>query len=202
MPIQNPKENNLPRLKIVGTLKVAKFSLIKEKIWDLVRGISKKDESLKEPYAKITIKNFGKVDKFFFRGSQPKKNEYRILAELGVNTVIDLQIKTKHYEKEMVESLGIKYVNIPMSDKEYPPNISIEKFLKLVNDSSTGVFYVHCAGGRHRTGVIGAIYRYTKYGWDFETVYKEMKKFGFYTRWGHHSLKEFVIDYRSKIKGK
>ena len=143
----------------------------------------------------VSIKNFGQMDERFFRGAQPKENEYKELAALGIKTVIDLQIDTKDYEKRNVEALGMKYVNIPMSDKDYPETSKIDEFLKLVNDPTTGKFYVHCAGGRHRTGVMGAVYRFNLYNWNYDQVYAEMKKFDFYTRWGHGDMKKFVQDY-------
>lgn len=143
----------------------------------------------------VTIKNFGQMDDRFFRGGQPREDEYRELAAIGIKTVIDLRNDPKDYGKEAAEALGMRYVNIPMSDKDYPPAAKIQEFLKLVEDPSTGKFYVHCAGGRHRTGVMGAVYRFNHYGWDFEKVYAEMKKYDFYTRWGHGDMKKFVQDY-------
>jgi protein tyrosine/serine phosphatase len=148
----------------------------------------------------VTIKNFGQMDDRFFRGAQPKENDYSQLAALGIKTVIDLQIETKDYEKRQVEALGMKYVNIPMSDKDYPETSQIDEFLKLVNDPATGKFYVHCAGGRHRTGVMGAVYRFNQYNWNYDQVYAEMKKFDFYSRWGHGDMKKFVQDYAVSFK--
>jgi len=143
----------------------------------------------------VTIKNFGQMDDRFFRGAQPKENDYQQLAALGIKTVIDLQDDPTSYEKQNVEALGMKYVNIPMSDKEYPDSAKIAQFLKLVDDPTTGKFYVHCAGGRHRTGVMGAVYRFNHYNWNYDQVYAEMKKYDFYTRWGHGDMKKFVQDY-------
>lgn len=147
----------------------------------------------------VTIKNFGQMDERFFRGGQPKEEEYKELAALGIKTVIDLRNDPKDYAKSIAESLGMHYVNIPMSDKQYPVAAKIQEFLKLVDDPSTGKFFVHCAGGRHRTGVMGAVYRFNHYGWDYDRTYAEMKKFDFYTRFGHGDLKKFVQDYAATI---
>ena len=152
--------------------------------------------------SKVTIKNFGQMDDRFFRGAQPKENDYQQLAALGIKTVIDLQDDPTTYEKQNVEALGMKYINIPMSDKDYPETAKIDQFLKLVDDPSTGKFYVHCAGGRHRTGVMGAVYRFNHYKWDYDQVYAEMKKFDFYTRWGHGDMKKFVQDYAASFQAK
>ena len=150
-------------------------------------------------FSHIKIKNFGQMDERFYRGAQPKQDDYRDLAALGIKTVIDLQEKPKDYERPMVESLGMRYVNIPMEDKAYPKQEWVDAFLKVVNDPETGKFYVHCAGGRHRTGSMGAVYRFTKYGWDYEQAYTEMKKYDFYTSWGHGDYKKFVQNYWQQV---
>lgn len=154
-------------------------------------------QTVQQPVAvsDVKIKNFGQMDERFYRGGQPKKDDYKTLAALGIKTVIDLREETEEYEKPAVEALGMRYVNIPMIAKKYPKEDQVAEFMKLVNDPETGKFYVHCAGGRHRTGVMGAVYRFTKYGWNFEKVYAEMKNYDFYTRWGHGYFKKFVEDY-------
>jgi protein tyrosine/serine phosphatase len=150
----------------------------------------------------VHISNFGQMDERFFRGGQPKEEDYKALAAIGITTVIDLRNDPKDYAKTTAESLGMRYVNIPMSDKKYPATAKIEEFLKLIEDPGTGKFYVHCRGGRHRTGVMGAVYRFNLYGWDYDRAYAEMKKFDFYTRWGHGDLKKFVQDYAANFTHK
>jgi len=150
-------------------------------------------------FSNIKIKNFGKMDDRLYRGAQPKEEDYKDLAALGVKTVIDLQDNPTGYEKRAVEAIGMRYVNLPMSDSSYPKQESIDAFLKLVNDPSTGVMFVHCAGGRHRTGVMGAVYRFNVNHWNLDQAYSEMKDYDFYTRFGHGDLKTFVEDYSRKM---
>ena len=145
--------------------------------------------------ADVKIKNFGQMDDRFYRGAQPKETDYKDLAALGIKTVIDLTEDAKPYEKTTVESLGMRYVNIPMVDKKYPTTEATEAFLKTVKDPNTGKFFVHCAGGRHRTGAMGAVYRYEFYDWNYDQVYKEMKDYDFYTSFGHEVFRHFVKDY-------
>ena len=151
-------------------------------------------------FSNVKIKNFGQMDERFYRGAQPKENDYESLKALGIQTVVDLQDEPKDYEKQIVESLGMRYVNIPMVGKKYPTDAAVQAFLKLVDDPNTGKFYVHCAGGRHRTGAMGAVYRFTKYHWNYDQVYAEMKKYDFYTSWGHGDFKTFVQDYAAKMQ--
>jgi len=157
-------------------------------------------QTAQQSFPNVKIKNFGQMDERFYRGAQPKKDDYSSLAEIGIKTVIDLRDDAKDYEKPLVEAAGMRYVNIPMSDKDYPRAEQIEEFLKLANDAQTGAFYVHCAGGRHRTGVVGAVYRFTKYNWDYDQVYREMKSYDFYTRWGHGDMKKYVQDYWTRVQ--
>ena len=152
-------------------------------------------------FSNIHIRNFGKMDDRFYRGAQPDESDYKDLKALGVKTVIDLQDHPSSYEKRDVEALGMRYVNLPMSDSSYPKQDSVDAFLKLVNDPSTGVMFVHCAGGRHRTGVMGAVYRFNVNHWKLDQAYAEMKDYDFYTRFGHGDLKTFVEDYSRKMPG-
>ena len=154
-------------------------------------------------FPNVHIKNFGQMDDRFYRGAEPKDMEdFEALKELGIHTIIDLQEKPERTERGMVESLGMRYVNIPMVEKKYPRPEWVAAFMKTVDDPATGKFFVHCAGGRHRTGSMGAVYRFEKYGWTYDQVYAEMKQFDFYTTWGHGDFKTFVQDYAKQMQAR
>ena len=157
-------------------------------------------EQQQQVFSEIKIKNFGQMDERFFRGAQPKERDYSALAALGIKTVIDLRAETEDYSRQAAEAAGLRYVNIPMVEKTYPTEEAVATFLKTVDDPETGKFFLHCAGGRHRTGALGAVYRFTKYRWDYDQVYREMKQFDFYTRWGHGDFKKFVANYWTRIQ--
>jgi len=146
-------------------------------------------------FPNVKIKNFGQMDDRFFRGARPKDEDYKALAELGVKTVIDLTDNSRAEEQPAVEAAGLRYINIPMVDKSYPSIEQVNEFLKVVNDPETGKFFVHCAGGRHRTGVVGAVYRFNHDGWNLEQVLAEMNQYDFGSGFGHGKQKEFVKDY-------
>lgn len=141
------------------------------------------------------VSNFGKVEDFYYRGAQPKDEDYGRLAALGIKTIIDLRDDPRDYAKSGAEHAGLKYINFPLSDKDYPASDVADKFLSLVNDKANWPVYVHCAGGRHRTGAMTAVFRMKVQGWDIDQAYNEMKDYDFYTRWGHKSMKTFVFDY-------
>lgn len=141
------------------------------------------------------VENFGQVTDFFYRGAQPKGEEYNQLAAMGVKTVIDLRNDPKSYAKNLAQKAGLRYINFPLSDKDYPAADAAQRFLELVNDKANQPVYVHCAGGRHRTGIMTAVYRLTVEGWNIDKAYSEMKQYDFYTRWGHEAMKKYIFDY-------
>jgi protein tyrosine/serine phosphatase len=150
----------------------------------------------------IKIDNFGQMDEHFYRGSRPKPEEFKNLAALGIKTIIDLTDNSREREKPAVEAAGMRYVNIPIVDKAYPSMEQAIEFLKIANDPATGKFYVHCAGGRHRTGVMGAVYRFNHDHWNFDQAYAEMKHYDFYTSNGHGKQLDFVQDYWQQFQAK
>ena len=148
----------------------------------------------------VKIKNFGQMDERFFRGGRPKEEDYAALSALGVKTIIDLTDNSKEYEQPAVERAGLRYINIPMVDKSYPSMEQINAFLKVVDDPETGKFYVHCAGGRHRTGVVGAVYRFNHDKWNLDQVMTEMNHYEFGSGFGHGKQKDFVKDYWQQLQ--
>ena len=159
----------------------------------------------KEKHSKfpnIKIKNFGQMDDRFYRGARPDEDDYKALAELGIKTIIDLTDNSREYEQPAVEAAGLRYVNIPMVDKSYPDMAQVNEFLKVVDDPETGKFFVHCAGGRHRTGVVGAVYRFQKDNWTLDQVMAEMEQFEFSTGYGHGKQKDFVKNYWEQFQAK
>ena len=145
--------------------------------------------------APVTVENFGKVNDHIYRGAQPTSDSYRQLAAIGVKTVLDLRGDSKRDSKILAEEAGLHYINLPLADKRYPQPDAAQRFLEIVNDQSIWPVYVHCAGGRHRTGAMIAAYRITIDGWDFDRTYREMKDYGFYTRLGHGCYRDYVNDY-------
>lgn len=152
-------------------------------------------------FANVKIKNFGQMDERFFRGARPKAEDLQALAALGVTTIIDLTDNSREFEQPAVEAAGLKYINIPMVDKSYPSIDQVNEFLKVVNDPATGKFFVHCAGGRHRTGVVGAVYRFNVNKWNLDQVLSEMDQFEFGSGFGHGKQKDFVKDYWQQVHG-
>lgn len=156
--------------------------------------------SQREAVTKPAIKNFGCVNQQFYRGAQPKGEDYQALAALGIKTIIDLQREGEPNEQRMVEAAGMKFFRIPMSDRSSPSHHSAAQFLSIVNDPANQPVFVHCRGGRHRTGAMIAIYRLANDGWTADQAFAEMKQYDFERGFGHGSLKDFVFEYYSTLE--
>src|SRR5436853_6583679 len=146
-------------------------------------------------HANVHIKNFGRTNVNYYRGAQPDSRDYPALAALGIKTVIDLTRDGRADEPVLVKRAGMKFYRIPLTTSDRPPDASVAQFLKLVNDPANWPVFVHCQGGRHRTGVMTAVYRMTLDGWSADRAYQEMKQYHFEGFPGHPVLKRFVYDY-------
>jgi len=144
----------------------------------------------------IRIDNFGRVSSTYYRGAQPAGQDYADLHAAGVKTVIDLTEDGEAQEGAIVQDLGMKFYRIPMTTHETPSPEKINQFLTLVNDPSNQPVYVHCQGGRHRTGVMTAVYRMTGEGWTADRAFAEMKQYKFGMDFLHQEFKDFVMTYR------
>lgn len=152
--------------------------------------------------SRIRVDNFGCINEKFYRGAQPRGGDYKDLAALGVKTIIDLQQDGERDEQRMVEAAGMKFYRVGMSDSSWPSAEKAAQFIKIVNDPANQPVFIHCHGGRHRAGIMTAIYRMTHDGWDADRAYQEMKQYGFERGFGHGSLKDYVYDYYSRLDKK
>jgi protein tyrosine/serine phosphatase len=157
------------------------------------------ETNLNARLATIRIKNFGRINDNYYRGAQPETRDYRDLAALGVKTVVDLTRDGRSDERLLVERAGMKFYRIPLTTSDRPAQSAVTQFLNLVNDPAHQPIYVHCQGGRHRTGVMTAVYRMTEDGWTADRAYEEMKRYKFEGFPGHPALKKFVYDYYAQL---
>jgi tyrosine-protein phosphatase SIW14 len=147
--------------------------------------------------SRIHIENFGQVNASYYRGALPKGNDFTDLAALGVKTLIDLTNGDgQTTEQSLAEQAGMKFFRIPMDTHVVPTAKEMTSFLKIVTDRANQPVYVHCVGGRHRTGVMTAIYRMTQDRWTPDQAFKEMKKFKFGADFMHPEFKKFVYDFK------
>jgi protein tyrosine/serine phosphatase len=147
--------------------------------------------------SRIRIDNFGRINGTYYRGEQPKGRDYTDLAALGIKTVIDLQADgDNHNEQALVEAEGMTFYRIPMTTRVAPTFEQLTEFLQIVNDPAQQPVYVHCKGGKHRTGVMTAVYRMEQDAWTADQAFREMKRYKFGMDFLHPEFKRFVYRYQ------
>src|SRR5262247_4370455 len=139
-------------------------------------------------FGRLTVDDFDKLNDNYYRGGQPKREDYARLAALGIKTVVNLRQGGPDDEQTLLENAGMKFYSIPMTASYPPSEITIHQFLKVVNDPANQPVFVHCEDGHIRTGVKTAVYRITHDGWTADQAYAEMKKYHFHS-FRHHGLK-------------
>ena len=147
--------------------------------------------------SRIHIGNFGRINDNYFRGAQPRGTDYRDLAAIGVKTVIDLQADGPSNEAGAVKAAGMNFIRIGMTTTKAPTEAQVAQFLDIVNDPANQPVFVHCAGGRHRTGTMTALYRMTNEGWTPAQAYNEMKQYRFEGFPDHPVLRNYVYAYKA-----
>jgi len=143
----------------------------------------------------IHIDNFGKINDRYYRGAQPKGDDFRALAGIGIKTMIDLAEEGDAAEEANARAAGMKFVRFPMTTHQVPSPALIAQFMALVTNPDNQPVYVHCIGGRHRTGVMTAIYRMSVDGWSTVQALQEMKRYKFGAEFLHPEFKAFIDTY-------
>jgi protein tyrosine/serine phosphatase len=107
------------------------------------------------------IERFQRVDDGLYRGAQPDAAGFRYLRDLGVRTIVNLRMEAdavKTDERRIVESLGMRYVNLPVEDGNFftrsrrIPDDVVGKFFEIFDAPDSGPIFVHCHRGADRTG--------------------------------------------------
>ncbi|PYT44248.1 MAG: hypothetical protein DMG45_04565 [Acidobacteria bacterium] len=147
------------------------------------------------------VHNAGKITDFLYRGAQPKQTGLSELKLLGINTIVDLRGEDREkidWERKRAESLGIRFVHIPVSGWSPPTDEQVVQFLSLFRGEPGQKVFVHCRFGDDRTGVFVATYRMALEKWSAEQAMKEMYFFGFNGFW-HPAMKSFIRGFPARL---
>jgi tyrosine-protein phosphatase SIW14 len=147
------------------------------------------------------VHNAGKITDFLYRGAQPKETGLSELKLLGINTIVDLRGEDREkidWERKRAESLGIRFVRIPVSGWSPPTDEQVVQFLSLFRGEAGQKVFVHCRFGDDRTGVFVATYRMALEKWSAEQAMKEMYFFGFNGFW-HPAMKSFIRSFPARL---
>jgi len=140
------------------------------------------------------IRDAGKVTDQLFRGAQPALSSLPQLKTLGITAIVDLRQEapqTRENERLRAESLGLRFVHIPVGGFSNPSSAQLAKFFSLFRETPPQRIFIHCEFGEDRTGLFVASYRIALQHWTAEQALAEMYAFGFRGFW-HPAMITFV----------
>jgi protein tyrosine/serine phosphatase len=142
--------------------------------------------------------NFRQIAAEIYCGGQPSDEGFNLLKEKGIKTVINLREEPGQIarERELVESLGMTFLSVPMTPFQEPSEAAIKQFLELALKPESHPIFVHCLHGQDRTGAMVCIYRMEAHGHTFDMAYEEMVAGGFHKEF--LNLRRAVLRFASR----
>ena len=128
-------------------------------------------------------------------GAQPSDAGFQHLAKLGVKTIVDFRESggRSTAEQRLVESLGMRYINVPLNGLAAPTIRQVAKLHAIFDSPAAGPVFIHCLHGADRTGTVIACYRIADDHWDNSKALAEAKADGM--SWLERAMQRFVLDF-------
>jgi len=108
----------------------------------------------------------------------PKAEQVDSILQAGVNIVINLATAKSEgalqNEKELVESHGMTYINIPV-EWDNPTRQDLDDFIRAMDAHADDKVLVHCQANFRATGFI-TLYRVLRLGWKREDAFDDLRK--------------------------
>ena len=152
------------------------------------------------PFQSAGLPDFGRVTDTLYRGAQPSLEGFRALQKMNVAVVVNFRGERgeRHGEQAEVESLGMRYLEIPWSAFHNPTDAQISKFLRIIQSSPGTKIFVHCRYGADRTGAMVAAYRIAVEHKSPAQALAEMRAFHYHAFWFPH-LGRYVANFPSRL---
>ncbi len=116
-----------------------------------------------------------------YRSGQPKPGEIgHLVNSIGLRTlIIAREDRSENVQNELAFARrhGLNIVHLPLVSRTPISGDQIERFFQVVDDPHYQPALVHCSAGRHRTGLLCALYRIERQGWTREEAVSEMLSF-------------------------
>jgi protein tyrosine phosphatase (PTP) superfamily phosphohydrolase (DUF442 family) len=146
------------------------------------------------------LPRFHQVSERLFRGGQPRAGGIRRLAELGIDTVVNLRgagERTRSDEAE-ARTLGLNYFNVPLPVWGRPDEARVRRVVEIIAAPESGRVFVHCKDGVDRTGTVVALYRIIHEGWKTDDALAEAERRGM--RRIQYWMRDCVEDYGRRLR--
>ena len=124
------------------------------------------------------IYNYWVYDTKLSSSGMPTAEQMQEAAEAGVQVVINLALTTSPgalpNEAEVVESLGMKYIHIPV-EWNNPTRQNLDDFFSAMDQHKEDKMLVHCQANYRASSFI-MLYRVLRLGWKKEEAIPVMEK--------------------------
>lgn len=124
------------------------------------------------------IYNFLALSENLFTGGMPTSEQLADAAQRGVQIVINLAphevSNALPGETELVTSLGMQYVNIPVIWTT-PTKDGLDRFMDLMDENKDKRILVHCQANFRATAFV-ALYRILRQSWSAENAMAGMRQ--------------------------
>ena len=124
------------------------------------------------------IYNFLALSENLFTGGMPTSEQLTDAAQRGVQIVINLAphevSNALPGETELVTSLGMQYVNIPVIWTT-PTKDGLDRFMELMDENKDKRILVHCQANFRATAFV-ALYRILRQSWSAEDAMAGMRQ--------------------------
>lgn len=129
----------------------------------------------------VGVPRLSKSASVYFSG-QPTQEGLKALSDSGVKIVVNLrstkemQTKVDFNEAIVVESLGMKYVHIPVMPSSFSPE-DVDRLREVLAMNQNTQILIHCASS-NRVGGMWAAYLNRELGFDVDKAIKHGKNAG------------------------
>ena len=124
------------------------------------------------------IYNYFYLDERLSSSGMPTAEQMKEISEAGMNVVINLALTTSPgalpEEDKVVESLGMKYIHIPV-EWNNPTEQNLEDFFRAMEMCADDKVHVHCQAN-YRVSAFIMLYRVLRLGWKREEAIPVMEK--------------------------
>jgi protein tyrosine phosphatase (PTP) superfamily phosphohydrolase (DUF442 family) len=124
------------------------------------------------------IYNFLALTERLLSSGMPTAGQMADVSKSGVDLVINLALPTSEKalpnEADLVTSLGMKYIGIPVEWKK-PTRQNLDDFMNAMDANKDDKKLVHCQANYRATGFI-TLYRVLRLGWNEEDAFKDLRR--------------------------
>lgn len=124
------------------------------------------------------IYNFLALSESLFTGGMPKADQLADAAQRGIQIVINLAPHTVPdalpNEAELVKSLGMQYINIPVICTT-PTKDGLDRFMAIMDENKDKKILVDCQANFRATAFV-ALYRILRHGWEPRDAIEDMHR--------------------------